>query len=137
VQAPGGEKKLAGCAVGLIVTPGGRAGQGVSITVALEALRWLWMVDPLRSQADSDGVVFGYLGVRISEGSVWTSKHGDASRYLGPLAGACAGLDEPRRSRIASFISSVLTSSSAPKDARLYVAFADGSSLAVLITIRP
>ena len=34
---------------------------------------------------------------------------------------------DPRRSRIASFISSVLTGSSAPKDARLYVAFADGS----------
>ena len=76
------------------------------------------MVDPRRSQADADGMVFGYLGVRISEGAVWTSKRGDASRYLGPLAGACAGLDEPRRSRIGSFMSSVLTRSSAPKKAR-------------------
>jgi hypothetical protein len=40
------------------------------------------MVDPRRSQADSDGMVFGYLGVRISESAVWTSKHGYASRYL-------------------------------------------------------
>ncbi len=85
------------------------------------------MVDLGRSQADSGGMVFGYLGVRISEGAVWTSKHGDASRYLGPLAGACAGLDEPRRSWIGSFVSSVLTGSSAPKNAKLYVAFADGS----------
>ena len=85
------------------------------------------MVDPRRSQADSDGMVFGYLGVRISAGAVWTSKHGDVSRYLGPLAGACAGLEEPRRSRIGSFVSSVLTGSSAPKNSKLYVTFADGS----------
>jgi hypothetical protein len=52
---------------------------------------------------------------------------GPPSRYLGPLAGAGAGLDEPRRSRIGSFLSSVLTGSSAPKNAKLYVAFADGS----------
>ena len=87
----------------------------------------VWMIDPRRSQADSDGMVFGYLGVRISEGAVWTSKRGDASWYLGPLAGACAGLDEPRRSRIGSFMSSVLTRSSAPKNSKLFVAFADGS----------
>ena len=37
------------------------------------------------------------------------------------------GLDEPRRSWIGSFVSSVLTGSSAPKNAKLYVAFADGS----------
>ena len=85
------------------------------------------MDDPMRSRADSNGMVFGYLGVRISDGAVWTSKHGDAGRCLGPLAGACAGLDEPRRSRIGSFVSSVLTGSSTPKNSMLYVAFADGS----------
>jgi hypothetical protein len=85
------------------------------------------MVDPRRSQAYSDGVVFGYLGVRVSGGGVWTIRHGAAGRYLGPLAGARAGLDEPRRSWIGSSISSVLTGSSPPKNAKLYVGFADGS----------
>jgi hypothetical protein len=85
------------------------------------------MADPRRSQADSDGVAFGYLGVRISEGAVWTIRHGNASRYLGPLAGACAGLAEARRSWLGSLVSSVLLGSSQPKESRLYVAFADGS----------
>ena len=86
------------------------------------------MVDPRRSQADVDGAVFGFLGVRISDGAVWTIERGDVSRHLGPLAGACAGLDEPRRSRIGSLISALLLGSDAPpKDAQLYVAFADGS----------
>jgi len=86
------------------------------------------MVDPRRSQADADGMVFGYLGVRISDGAVWTIEGEYASRRLGPLAGACAGLDEPRPSRIGSLISSLLLGSDAPpKNTTLYVAFADGS----------
>lgn len=85
------------------------------------------VVDPRRSQADSDGAVFGYLGVRISEGAVWTSGHKYASRYLGPLIGASARLEEPRRSWIGSFVTSVLLSSSTPKNTKLYVAFSDGS----------
>jgi hypothetical protein len=79
------------------------------------------------SQADADGKVFGYLGIKISEGAVWTTGRGARSRYLGPLAGACAGIDEPRRSWIGSFISSVLVGDGPAKGAKLYVAFTDGS----------
>jgi hypothetical protein len=78
------------------------------------------------SQADADGVVFGYLGIKISGGAVWTTGRG-ASRYLGPLMGACAGVDEPQRSWFGSFISSVLLGGGPAKGARLYVAFTDGS----------
>jgi hypothetical protein len=85
------------------------------------------MADPLRSQAEVDGMVFGYLGVKISGTEVWTTGRGTSSRCLGPLEGACAGIAEPRRSRIATFISSLLLGDVPPKNARLYIAFADGS----------
>jgi hypothetical protein len=83
--------------------------------------------DPRRWQADSDGVVFGYLGVRISGDAVWTIERGHVGRYLGPLTGAYAGLDEPRRSWIGSFVTRALLGSSPPKNAKLYVTFTDGS----------
>src|SRR5258708_27216703 len=85
------------------------------------------MVDAGWLQAESDGGVFGYLGVKISGTDVWTTGRGTPSRCLGPLIGACAGVVEPRRSWIGTFISSVLLGDVPPKNARLYVAFADGS----------
>ncbi len=85
------------------------------------------MPDPTRSQAEADGMVFGYLGVKISGTDVWTTGRETASRYLGPLKGACAGVAEPRRSRISTFMSSVLLGNVPPKNARLYVAFPDGT----------
>jgi hypothetical protein len=85
------------------------------------------MVDPRRSQGEADGMVFGYLGVMISGGAVWTIERGAARRYLGPLVGARAGVDEPRRSWVGAFMSSVLLGSAPPKNAKLYVAFADAS----------
>jgi hypothetical protein len=85
------------------------------------------MVDARWSQADAGGMVFGYLGVKIRGTDVWTAGLGTPSRCLGPLTGACAGLVEPRRSWIGSLISSVLLGDVPPKNARLYVAFADGS----------
>jgi hypothetical protein len=85
------------------------------------------MADPQRSQAEPDGTVFGYLGVKISEGAVWTSEHGTPSRYLGPLPGAKAGLDEPRQSWFGALMSSLLVGSAPTKNPTLYVAFADGS----------
>jgi hypothetical protein len=78
-------------------------------------------------QADADGMSFGYLGVRISEGSVWTTGRGTPSRCLGPVKGACAGIYEPRRSRFGTFISSVLLGGAPAKNATLYVIFPDGS----------
>jgi hypothetical protein len=86
------------------------------------------MVDPPRSQAEADGMVFGYLGVKISGTDVWTTGRGTPSRCLGPLKGACAGIAEPRRSLIGIFISSLLLGDTPPKNARLYVAFPDGTS---------
>jgi hypothetical protein len=84
------------------------------------------MVNARWSQADADGQSFGYLGVRISGKDVGTS--GPASRCLGPLTGASAGIFEPRRTRIGTFISSaLLLGDAAPKNARLYIAFADGT----------
>jgi hypothetical protein len=85
------------------------------------------VVDPRRPQAEADDAVFGFLGVRIRHGAVWTTGPETASRRLGPLAGARAGLDEPRRSRIGAFISSVLLAGAPPKGAKLFVTFADGS----------
>jgi hypothetical protein len=85
------------------------------------------MVDPRRSQADADGMVFGYLGVQISGTDVWTTGRGTASRCLGPLKGACAGVAEPRRSWIGTVISSLLLGDVRPKNARLYATIADGT----------
>jgi hypothetical protein len=76
---------------------------------------------------EADDVDFGYLGVRISGPDVWTTDRKTPVRRLGPLKGACAGVIEPQRSRIGMFISSVLLSDAPPKNARLYVAFADGT----------
>ena len=72
-------------------------------------------------------MVFGYLGVRIREADVWTIGSGTSIRCLGPLKGAYAGLAEPRRSWIGTSISSLLLGEAPPKNARLYVAFADGT----------
>jgi hypothetical protein len=85
------------------------------------------MIDPRRSQAGQDGMLFGYLSVRISGTDVWTTGHGTPSRCLGPLTGARAGIAEPRRSRLGTFISSRLVGEVPPKDARLYVVLADGT----------
>jgi hypothetical protein len=85
------------------------------------------MADPSRSQSEADGTVFGYLGVKISGTDVWTTGGGTSSRCLGSLKGACAGIAEPRRSWIGTFISSLLLGDAPPKNARLYVAFADGT----------
>jgi hypothetical protein len=85
------------------------------------------MVDVQRSLADADGLVFGYLGVRISGTEVWTFGNEHPSRRLGPLAGARAGLLEPRRSWFGTIVSSLLLGEAPPKGARLFVAFADGT----------
>jgi len=85
------------------------------------------MADPSRSQAEADGMVFGYLGVKISGANVLTTGRGTSIRYLGPLKGACAGVAEPPRSWIGTFISWPLLGGVPPKNARLYVAFADGT----------
>jgi hypothetical protein len=71
--------------------------------------------------------VFGYLGVRISGNRVWTIGHGAPSRCLGQLAGARAGILKPWRSWIGTLISHVLLGDAPPKNATLYVAFADGN----------
>jgi hypothetical protein len=70
---------------------------------------------------------FGWLGVRISGAEVWTTGRETPSRYLGPLKGARAGIIEPRRSRAGTFVSSLLLGDLPPKNARLYVAFVDGT----------
>ena len=85
------------------------------------------MVDVGRSQSEADGVVFGYLGVKISGTDVWTTGRGTSSHCLGPLAGACAGLVEPRRSWIGTFISSLILGDAPPKNATMFVSFADGT----------
>jgi hypothetical protein len=85
------------------------------------------LIDPRRPQAGQDGMVFGYLSVRISGTDVWTTGHGTPSRCLGPLTGAPADIAEPRRSWIGTFISSLLLGEAPPKNARLYVIFADGT----------
>ncbi|HUD37126.1 MAG TPA: hypothetical protein VMR14_09530 [Streptosporangiaceae bacterium] len=85
------------------------------------------MADALRPQADADGMVFGYLGVRISGADVRTTEHGPPGRCLGALKGASAGVLEPPRSRIGVYLSSLLLGGDPPKNARLYVAFADGT----------
>jgi hypothetical protein len=85
------------------------------------------MANARRSQSDVEGVVFGYLGVRINSADVWTTGRETPSRRLGPLKGACAGIAEPRRSWIGTSISSLLLRDVTPKNARLYVAFADGT----------
>ena len=85
------------------------------------------MVDARWSQAESDGMVFGFLGVRISGYDVWTADRRTPVRLLGPLKGASAGVIEPRRTRIGMFISSMLLGEAPPKNARLYIAFADGT----------
>jgi hypothetical protein len=85
------------------------------------------LADVTRSQADADGETFGYLGVRIRGADVWTIGHGSPGRYLGPLAGARAGVTEPGRSRIGLFISGKLLGDVAPRNATIFVAFPDGS----------
>jgi hypothetical protein len=56
---------------------------------------------------------------------VWTTGSGTPSRCLGSLAGARAGIFEPRRSWVGTFISSLLFGEAPPKNARLYVIFPD------------
>src|SRR5258708_39423104 len=90
-----------------------------------EPAGWSSMVDARWSQGEADGTVFGYLGVKISGTDVWTTGRGTPSRCLGPLIGACAGVVEPRRSWMGTFSSSALLGDVPPKNARLYVAFAD------------
>jgi hypothetical protein len=85
------------------------------------------VVDVRRSQADADGMSFGYLGIRISGAEVWTIGRGSASRYLGPLKDASAGIYEPHRAWIGTFVSGVLLGETPPKGARLYVDFAGGT----------
>jgi len=81
-----------------------------------------------RPSPDGDsGTDFGYLGVRIRGTDVWTTGRDSTIRCLGPLAGARAGLSEPRRSRIGAAVSRVLLADMPPKNARLFVAFADGT----------
>jgi hypothetical protein len=80
-----------------------------------------------RSQADADGLVFGFLGVKVSGTEVWTIGSESPSRRLGPLAGAHAGLLEPRRSWFGTVVSSLLLGDAPPKAARLFVTFADGT----------
>jgi len=84
-------------------------------------------------------MVFSYLGVKISGTDVWTTGHETPSRRLGPLAGARAGIVEPRRSRIGVLVSSLLLGDAAPKNATLFVAFLDGTHYArmVLPWVRP
>jgi hypothetical protein len=75
----------------------------------------------VQSQAEADGMAFGYLGVVIRGTDVWTTGRGTPNRRLGPLSGACAGVIEPRRSRIGTYISSLLLGGNTPpKNARLY-----------------
>jgi hypothetical protein len=85
------------------------------------------MADPSRSQAQADGTVFGYLGVKITGTHIWTTSRGTSNRCLGPLKGAHAGTAEPRRSWIGTVISSLLLGDVPPKNARLYVTLADGT----------
>lgn len=85
------------------------------------------MVDLRRSHAGEDGMVFGYLGVRVIATDVWATGSGIPSRCLGPLIGASAGIVEPRRSWIGTFVSSLLLGEVPPKNARLSVVFADGT----------
>ncbi len=81
-----------------------------------------------RPPAGHDGTIFGYLDVRISGAEVWTTGRDHPGRCLGPLAGARAGVAEPRRSRFGATISRILLlGDTLPKNARLYVEFADGS----------
>jgi len=83
-------------------------------------------VDARRSQGQTDGLVFGYLGVKIIGADVWAIGPGTATRRLGPLAGANAEVIEPRLSWIGALMSSLL-GGLWPKNARLCVAFADGT----------
>lgn len=86
------------------------------------------MADVGSSPTGGDGTVFGYLGVRISGTEVWTAARGNPSRRLGQLAGAYAGVVEPRRSVVASVLMRLLLLSYAPAHkVRVFVAFADGS----------
>ena len=85
------------------------------------------MVDVQRSQADAEGTVYSYLGVKISGTDVWTTGHDSPSRCLGELKGARASMIEPRRSWIGTFISSLLLGEAPPKGARLCITFADGT----------
>jgi hypothetical protein len=85
-------------------------------------------MDVQSSQAGADGAVFGYLGVRISGADVWTAARGTPSRRLGSLAGAYAGVVEPRRSAVVSVLMRLLQLSYAPtRNVHVFVAFSDGS----------
>jgi hypothetical protein len=85
------------------------------------------MVEVQRSQADADGMLFGYLGVKIRGTEVWTLGQQSPSRRLGELKGAQAALIEPPRRWIGTFISTLLLGEAAPKGARLCITFADGT----------
>jgi len=85
------------------------------------------MVDVQRSQADADGMLFGYLGVKIIGTEVWTIEQQSPSRRLGELKGAQAALFEPPRSWIGTVISTLLLGEASPKGAALCITFADGA----------
>jgi hypothetical protein len=86
------------------------------------------MADVRSSQAGADGAVFGYLGVRIIGSEVWTAASGTPSRRLGPLAGAYAGVVEPRRPAVVTVLMQLLLFSYGPAHkVRVFVAFADGT----------
>jgi hypothetical protein len=85
------------------------------------------MVEVQQSQADADGTLFGYLGVRIRGTEVWTLGQRSPSRRLGELKGAHAALIEPPRRWIGTFVSTLLLGEALPKGARLCITFADGT----------
>lgn len=85
------------------------------------------MADLRESQAGTDGMRFGWLGVRISGAEIWTTGRESPIRCLGPLKGASAGIIEPRRSPLGTYALSLLLGDVRPRNARLYVALADGT----------
>jgi hypothetical protein len=57
---------------------------------------------PWSGSAVARGTAFGYLGVRVEDDQVWTMGGSVHGRFLGQLAGACAGMEATRLSPLAA-----------------------------------
>jgi hypothetical protein len=80
-----------------------------------------------RGRADATAAVvpLGLLGIIVKRGDVYARTWRD--RYLGPLAGACAGVMDIRPGSEAGSIAAGIIGLNAPRVGTIFVAFADGT----------
>jgi hypothetical protein len=81
--------------------------------------------DRARTDAVARAVALPQLGIVVKRGEVYARKLRD--RYLGPLAGACAGVMDLKPGSGAGCLAAAIIATSTPRVGTIFVAFADGT----------